>query len=99
MPRADPVGRECDQRTPLPEEAAARRSRVLQSIFRMRWSYANALYLATNATLDDLREAVMTLEDARRTAQRVLGGTHPVAMGIEDALRQSRAALRARRSA
>ena len=49
-----------------------------------------------DATLDDLREAVMTLEEAGRTAQRVLGGTHPVAMGIEDALRQSRAALRAR---
>ena len=48
-----------------------------------------------DATLDDLREAVMTLEEAGRTAQRVLGGTHPVAMGIEDALRQSRAALRA----
>ena len=66
---------------------------------RMRCIYGQSLYGNDVATLDDLREAVATLEDAGRTAQRVLGCTHPVAMGLEDALRQSRAALRARRSA
>ena len=48
------------------------------------------------ATLDDLREAVTTLEDAERIARRVLGGAHPLIAGIEDLLRNARAALRAR---
>ena len=47
------------------------------------------------ATLDDLREAVTTLQDAERTARRVLGGAHPVTTGIEEDLRDARAALRA----
>ena len=49
-----------------------------------------------NATLDDLREAVTTLEDLERIARRVFGGTHPLTTGIEEALGESRAALRAR---
>ena len=49
---------------------------------RMRWYYAMALYLDAGATLDDLREAVTTLEDATRIARRVLGTAHPVAQGI-----------------
>ena len=48
------------------------------------------------ATLDDLREAVTTLEDTERTARRVLGGAHPVTVQIEGDLRKARAALRAR---
>ena len=63
---------------------------------RMRWNYAMALYLNTDATLDDVREAVTTLEDMARTARRVLGGAHPLATGIETSLREARAALRAR---
>ena len=47
------------------------------------------------ATLDDLREAVTTLEDSERIARRVLGGAHPATMGIESDLRNARAALRA----
>ena len=45
------------------------------------------------ATLDDLREAVETLEDAERTARRVLGGAHPLTMWIGCELQDSRAAL------
>ena len=60
----------------------------------MRWNYARALYKA-GATLDDLREAVTTLEDAERTARRVLGGAHPDTTGIENELRHARVALRA----
>ena len=48
------------------------------------------------ATLDDLREAVTTLEDAGRIARRVFGGAHPVTGQIEKELREARAALRAR---
>ena len=55
-----------------------------------------ALYKADGATLDDLREAVNTLEGTERTARRVMGGTHPLTMQIEQSLRNARAALRAR---
>ena len=63
---------------------------------RIRWSYARALCLDPRATLDDLREAATTLEDAARIARRVMGGAHPLADGIEIHLRLSRAALDAR---
>ena len=63
---------------------------------KMRWTYANALYLDDGATLDDLREAVTTLEETERTARRVFGGAHPTTVGIEDQLQDARAALRAR---
>ena len=63
---------------------------------KMKWIYADALCLDTGATLDDVCEAVTTLEDTARTARRVLGGAHPITTGIEDALRNARAALRAR---
>ena len=56
--------------------------------------YAKVLY--TGASLDDLREAVVTLEETSRTARRVLGGAHPTTGGIEVDLEKSRAALDAR---
>ena len=62
----------------------------------MRWSHAKALYGDPAATLDDLNEAVTTLVELERTARRVLGGAHPTTEGIEDDLRNARAALRAR---
>ena len=62
----------------------------------MRWAYANALYKDDAATLDDLCEAVTTLEDAGRIARQVLGGAHPITEGIEENLQRARAALRAR---
>ena len=62
----------------------------------MRKGYAKALCLDANATLDDVREAVTTLEDAGRIARRVLGVAHPLTAGIEDELRQARVVLRAR---
>jgi len=60
----------------------------------MRWIYARALCEDAGATLDDLNEAVTTLEDIERTARRVLGGAHPTTMGIERSLQNSRAELR-----
>ena len=50
----------------------------------------------TDATLDDLREAVTTFEDTERTARRVFGGAHPTTALIEVSVGESRAALRAR---
>ena len=61
----------------------------------MRCNYARALFRDPSATLDDLREAVTTLEDTARIARRVLGGAHPDVLGIEESLRKARASLRA----
>ena len=58
--------------------------------------YAEALCQDPNATLDDISEAVTTLEDAGRIARRVLGGTHPTSKAIEIELRDARAILRVR---
>jgi hypothetical protein len=66
---------------------------------RMRWNYAVALLRADGGTLDDLREALTTLEDAARIARRVLGGAHPITGGIEAALQFTRATLRAHEEA
>ena len=59
-------------------------------------AYAKTLCGATGATLEDLREAVATLEDVERTARRVLGSAHPYTKGIERAVKFSRKKLRAR---
>ena len=47
-------------------------------------------YRDDGATLDDLREAVTTLEDAARVVRRVLGGANPLTEGIEEELRDAR---------
>ena len=51
------------------------------------------LYHDPGATLDDLREAVDTLEEIERTARRVLGGAHSLTVDIEGDLRDARAVL------
>ena len=63
---------------------------------RMRWNYGAALYADPTATLYDLRKAVTMLEDTDQIARRVFGGAHPDTVGIEQHLRDARAALRAR---
>ena len=67
-----------------------------ETALRMRWVYAAALCNDPGATLDDDREAVTALEDVGRIARRVLGGAHPFTIDTEGALRDARAALRAR---
>ena len=67
-----------------------------ETTLRMRWTRAQTLYEDDGATLDDLHEAVTTLEDTDRIARRVLGGAHPLVEAIEWHLRNARAALRAR---
>ena len=73
-------------------------TRALRAILETgSWTEADvcprALYKDDDATLDDLREAVATLEDSERIARRVLGGAHPLTTGIEVALQNARAAL------
>ena len=58
-----------------------------------RWYYEDG-----GATLDDLREAVTTLEEIERIARRVLGRSHPLTVDIEEDLQNAREnrSLRAR---
>ena len=56
---------------------------------------ARTLCADDDATLDDLREAVRTLEDTERIARRVFGGAHPNTEGIGGDLRNARALLAA----
>ena len=62
----------------------------------MRKIYARALYEDPTATLQDLREAVTSLEDTERIARRVFGGEHPTVLIMGTSLRDARAKLRAR---
>ena len=68
----------------------------IETTLRMKWTYAQSLYKDPDATLDDVREAVETLEDADRIARRVLGGAHPITARMEGTLQKARANLRAR---
>ena len=58
----------------------------------MRTNYASALYRDPSATLDDLSEAVATLEDLEQAARRVMGGAHPLTSTIERHLGLARSA-------
>ena len=50
-----------------------------------------------DTTLDDIREAVTTLEETERIARRVLGSSHPRTQDLEETLQEARACfLRAR---
>ena len=62
----------------------------------MRLNYAKSLYEHDGATLDDLREAVTTLEDVERIARRVLGGAHPLTKGMGAELQYALATLASR---
>ena len=47
------------------------------------------------SSLDDLREAMTTLEDTERTTRRVFGGMHPLTGKIEYCLQQARSKIEA----
>ena len=64
----------------------------------MRCNYAKSLYREPGATLDDLREAVNTLEDNEPIARRVFGGAHPHFLYVERLLHNARAILAVRES-
>ena len=55
--------------------------------------YAVVLYSDDCATLDDLREAVETLEETAPTARRVFGSAHPLVEGMEKSLQNARQLL------
>ena len=49
---------------------------------KMRSMHASALYQVAD-TLDDIREAVATLEELEPTSRRLLGGAHPKTVAIQ----------------
>ena len=63
---------------------------------QMRKIYAEVLCNDTDATLDDLREAVTTFVELERTARRVLGNSHPTTALVGRNLLEARAELRRR---
>ena len=65
----------------------------------MRWLYSNSLYRDTGATLDDLREAVTTLESVAPLWKRIFGPAHPETPKVQGALKEAREALAARAAA
>ena len=54
----------------------------------MRWCYGDALYKNDDATLDDLREAVVTFESIARLWKRILGEAHPETPKFHNALKR-----------
>ena len=67
-----------------------------QATLTMRKIHVEALYNNPGATLDDIREAVTRFEDTAQKARRILGGSHPLVVRVEDQLHDARAALRVR---
>ena len=65
-------------------------------LLKMKHKYAQTLYEDPEASLDDLREAVTTLEELEPIVRRVLGGAHPLTMILEGDVRLMRLTLRAR---
>ena len=66
---------------------------------KIRWLYALALSEHDAATLDDLREAVETLESAAPLWTRIFGEAHPETPKVQEALASAREALAARAAA
>ena len=61
-----------------------------ETMLRNRLYYAMAIYEDNTTTLDDLREAVTTLEETERIARRVLGTAHPLVLGLGRRLENAR---------
>ena len=63
-----------------------------QVTLSMRMNYAVTIYQNRGATLDDLHEAVTTLEETEQIARRVFGGAHPLTVDIGKCLQIAREA-------
>ena len=60
---------------------------------KMRSVYACTLYKDNGATLDDIHEAVTTLESVAPLWKRVFGQAHPETHRVQTALKQAREML------
>ena len=68
------------------------RCRASKVTLSMRMNYAVTIYQNRGATLDDLHEAVTTLEETEQIARRVFGGAHPLTVDIGKCLQIAREA-------
>ena len=66
---------------------------------KMRWTLAMALHDDPSSTLDDVREAVETLESVIRFWKRVFGNLHPETQKVQNALDIARMKLARARAA
>ena len=64
-------------------------------MLKVRTNYTHSIISDPGATLDDLREAVTTLEETARIARRVFGGAHTTTEWVEGTLRMARRARNA----
>ena len=60
---------------------------------KIRWIYGQALHKDPVATLDDLREAVTTLESVANSWKQVFGQAHPETPKVQGALEMARKTL------
>ena len=67
-----------------------------QHTITMRSLYAKTFFHNPGATIDEIREAINTLEEIEPISRRVLGIAHPIAVNIQGELQKARALLRAR---
>ena len=81
--------------TPLVQRVLGENDELTQ---RVKWIHAMALYSDPDATLDDIREAVATLDKLKQTFRRQLGGAHPKTVAIEGSIQEARMALLLRAS-
>ena len=65
---------------------------------RLRWLYANCLRDYKKATLDDVAEAVETLESIAPLWKRTMGMQHPETANVLTAVKAAREKLRLRRA-
>ena len=81
--------------TPLVQRVLGENDELTQ---RVKWIHAMALYSDPDATLDDIREAVATLDKLKQTFRRQLGGAHPKTVAIEGSIQEARMTLLLRAS-
>ena len=81
---------------------SALHSSALASLTRFECIRDTAWLLAastvSDATLDDIREAVATLDKLKQTFRRQLGGAHPKTVAIEGSIQEARMTLLLRAS-
>ena len=76
--------------TPVARQALRESHRLT---LKMRWAYAVVLFKDRAATLDDIHEAVTTLESVAPLWKRVFGQAHPETHRVQTALKQAREML------
>ena len=89
---AHALGHLCGNQSMVAPAIICTRPPPRQVTLSMRMNYAVTIYQNRGATLDDLHEAVTTLEETEQIARRVFGGAHPLTVDIGKCLQIAREA-------